>query len=51
MKWVEVVDRAAVAVAVLAVVLDVGRAGWTALLLLAPAAPVCVPVVAIGRRT
>ena len=50
MEWVEVVDKVAVAVAVLVVVVDVGQAGWAVPLLPAPVATASVPVVGIESR-
>jgi hypothetical protein len=49
-EWVEVVDKVAVAVTVLVVVVDVGRAGWAVPLLLAPVATASVPVAGIESR-
>jgi hypothetical protein len=50
-EWVEVVDKVAVAVAVLVVVVDVGRAGWAVPLLPAPVATASVPVAGIESST
>jgi hypothetical protein len=50
-EWVEVVDKVAVAVAVLVVVVDVGQAGWVVPLLPAPVATASVPVAGIESRT
>ena len=50
MEWVEVVDKVAVAVAVLVVVVDVGRVGWAVPLLPALAATAYVRVAGTESR-
>jgi hypothetical protein len=50
-RWVEVVEVEAAAVAVLAVAADVGRAGWAVDRPPVPVATACAPIVGIRSRT
>jgi monomeric isocitrate dehydrogenase len=50
-RWVEVVEAEAVAVVVLAVAADAGRAGWVALRPLDPVVTVFAPTAGIESHT